>query len=83
MQCIAMVTSPTLRGTNKLTVYGTLEIGEVPRLAAMENATPQSHYSKPCDQNNYASYDMFLSHFSFERCIPRKRKIGNKRNGSE
>lgn len=47
VQCIAMVTSPTLRGTNKLTVYGTLEIGEVPRLAAMENATPKAIIQSP------------------------------------
>ena len=82
MQCIAMVTSPTLRGTSKLTVYGTLEIGEVPRLAAMENATPKAIIQSPAIKTimrlMICSFLIFL-----ERCIPRKRKIGNKRNGFE
>ena len=45
--CIIIVRTPTVSGVNMLTVYGTLDIGEVPRSAAIENATPSAMIHKP------------------------------------
>ena len=42
-----MVTTPTDSGVNRLIVYGTLDIGEVPRSAAIENATPRAIIHRP------------------------------------
>ena len=46
-QCITIVAIPTVKGENKLTAYGTLEIGEVPRFAFIENATPNAIIASP------------------------------------
>ena len=45
--CIMIVRVPTENGVNMLTVYGTPEIGDVPRSAAIENATPSAITHRP------------------------------------
>ena len=43
-----MVISPTVSGAHKrLSVYGTLEMGDVPRSARMENPTPTAIIRSP------------------------------------
>lgn len=42
-----IVAVPTVSGVNRLKTYGTLEIGEVPRLALIENATPKAMTESP------------------------------------
>ena len=44
---------PTVSGAKRLTTYGTLEIGEVPRLALMENATPNAIIDNPIRSRRY------------------------------
>ena len=44
---MTIVAVPTVKGVNRLTTYGTLEIGDVPRLALIENATPNAITESP------------------------------------
>ena len=39
--CIIIVSTPTESGVNMLIVYGTLDIGDVPKSAWIENALPK------------------------------------------
>jgi hypothetical protein len=48
-----IVAVPTLKGVNRLIAYGTLEIGDVPRLALIENATPKAMIARPTRRSRY------------------------------
>ena len=52
-QCIMIVAVPTVSGANRLTTYGTLDIGEVPRLALIEKATPNAIMARPARRRRY------------------------------
>ena len=45
--CIIIVRVPTDKGVNKLIAYGTPEIGDVPKSAAIESATPSAMIHSP------------------------------------
>ena len=47
MVLIRMVASPTVIPAKRLIIYGTLEMGEVPRSAMMERATPNAITTRP------------------------------------
>jgi len=55
---------PTVSGKIKLITYGTLEIGDVPRFAFIENATPKDITNKPMPRNRYLlKYSVFINAF--------------------
>jgi len=63
-QCIAIVASPTVTGEMRLIAYGTLEMGDVPRFAFIENATPSAITSRPAPRNRYLfKYSVFINAF--------------------
>ena len=59
-----MVIFPTVIGMIKLNTYGTLEIGDVPRSALMEKATPKDIANKPVKKNKYLlTHSVFINAF--------------------
>jgi hypothetical protein len=60
-----MVNTPTVIGTIRLNTYGTLEIGDVPRFAFMEKATPMDIINRPVKKIKYLlTYSVFINAFS-------------------
>ena len=57
-----MVASPTVTGEIRLITYGTLEMGDVPRFAFIENATPNDITNRPAPRNRYLlRYSVFMA----------------------
>jgi len=51
-------------GKIRLITYGTLEIGDVPRFALIENATPNDITNKPATKSRYLlKYSVFINAF--------------------
>lgn len=70
-----MVAVPTVRGVNRLMTYGTLEIGEVPRLALMEKATPKAMIASPASRMTIR-FKIEDDSWFFKMLIPFSKKYG-------
>jgi hypothetical protein len=59
-----IVATPTVIGDIRLTTYGTLEIGVVPKSALIEKATPNDMTNRAIQRNTYLlTYSVFINNF--------------------
>jgi hypothetical protein len=65
-----IVATPTVNGDIRLTTYGTLEMGVVPKLAFIEKATPKDMINRATQRNMYLLiYSVFIIFFFFPQNV--------------